>query len=185
MKTDDVQPPRSDQPDGDYPVATFGGGCFWGVEHNFRRVPGVVDTAVGFMGGTTRNPSYRQVCSAETGNAEVVQLSYDPEQVRYDQLVRIFFVLHDPTTLNRQGPDVGTQYRSAIFVHDDGQKAAAAAVKADLEAAEAFGRPIVTEIVPAGAFWAAEDYHQQYIEKNPMRACHMVRFEAIEAILRD
>lgn len=163
--------------------ATFAGGCFWGVEHNFRQVPGVIETAVGFMGGNASNPSYRQVCDTETNHAEVVHLSFDPEKISYEKLVRIFFLLHDPTTLNRQGPDVGTQYRSAIFYHDDMQKQIAEAVKAELTAKGVFSDPIVTEITVADRFWLAEDYHQQYIEKNPTRACHLVDFKQIQAII--
>ena len=170
---------------GQYPVATFAGGCFWGVEHNFRRIPGVVDTAVGFMGGRVENPSYRQVCDADTRHAEVVHLSYDPEKVSYEQLVRIFFVMHDPTTLDRQGPDVGDQYRSAIFYHSPEQKEIAEKVKAELDASGKFKDPIVTEITKADPFWKAEDYHQQYIEKNPMRSCHIVDFNEIKKILNE
>ena len=169
----------------DYPKATFAGGCFWGVEHNFRQLPGVIDTAVGFMGGKVKNPSYKQVCYEATNHAEVVQLSYDPNTISYEKLVKIFFVLHDPTTPNRQGPDVGTQYRSAIFYHDDAQKLTAQKVKAELTAAKKFRRPIVTQIVPAAEFWIAEDYHQQYIEKNPMRSCHMIDRRKLEEILAE
>lgn len=168
-----------------YPVATFAGGCFWGVEYNFRRVPGVVDTAVGFMGGRTQNPSYKDVCYTDTKHAEVVHLWYDPEKVSYEKLVKIFFKLHNPTTLNRQGPDVGTQYRSAIFYHTPEQKEIAEKVKAQLDKSGEFKRPIVTEITPAAEFWKAEDYHQRYIEKNPLRSCHVVDFDEIEKILND
>ena len=168
-----------------YPVATFAGGCFWGVEHNFRRVPGVLATQVGFMGGHVKNPTYRQVCYEDTGHAEVVHLRYDPNTVSYEQLVRIFFKLHDPTTPNRQGPDIGPQYRSAIFTHTPDQRETARQVKARLDEAKAFRRPIVTEITPADTFWMAEDYHQQYIEKNPARRCHMVDFQEIKKILRE
>lgn len=167
----------------DFQRATFAGGCFWGVEHNFRRIPGVVKTAVGFMGGRTKAPSYKDVCYTNTNHAEVVHLAFDPNEVTYEQLVRIFFILHDPTTLNRQGPDVGTQYRSAIFYHDESQKQTAEKVKAELAKAKTFKRPIVTEITPAKEFWIAEDYHQQYIEKNPMRACHLVDFKKVQEIL--
>jgi peptide-methionine (S)-S-oxide reductase len=174
-------PSLSDQ----YPVATFGGGCFWGVEYNFGRVPGVKATRVGFMGGHVDNPSYKQVCYTDTNHAEVVQLRYDPEIVTYEQLVKIFFILHDPTTLNRQGPDVGSQYRSVIFYHSPEQKETAEKVKADLDAAGVFKRPIVTEITRADTFWKAEDYHQKYIEKNPRRSCHVVDFDEIEKILNE
>ena len=169
----------------DYPKATFAGGCFWGVEHNFRQLPGVMDTAVGFMGGKVKNPSYKQVCYEDTNHAEVVQLSYDPNAISYEKLIKIFFIMHDPTTPNRQGPDVGTQYRSAIFYHDDAQKQTAEKVKAELTAAKKFGRPIVTQIVPAAEFWIAEDYHQQYIEKNPMRSCHMIDRRQLRKILAE
>ena len=166
-----------------YPVATFAGGCFWGVEYNFRRVPGVLDTKVGFMGGRLDNPTYKQVCYEDTHHAEVVHLWYDPDKVSYEQLVRIFFVLHDPTTLNRQGPDIGDQYRSAIFYDTPEQKQIAEKVKQELNASGKYRRPIVTEITPASEFWQAEDYHQQYIEKNPMRSCHVVDFNEIKKIL--
>lgn len=173
--------PQSDR----YPLATFAGGCFWGVEYNFGRVPGVRATRVGFMGGRTRNPSYKQVCYENTNHAEVVQLKYDPEKVTYEQLVKIFFLLHDPTTLNRQGPDVGSQYRSAIFYHSPEQKEIAEEIKRELNASGRFRRPIVTEIAAAKPFWKAEDYHQQYIEKNPSRSCHVVDFDEIEKILNE
>ena len=149
--------------------ATFAAGCFWGVEATFRKVDGVVETAVGYTGGTTSDPSYEEVCSGRTGHAEAVQVQFDPARVSYDQLLDVFWDLHDPTTPNRQGPDVGTQYRSAIFVHDAEQEAAATASKARLAQAGRYRRPIVTEIVPAGAFYRAEDYHQRYFEKSPRR----------------
>lgn len=168
-----------------YPAATFAGGCFWGVEHNFRRIPGVLETKVGFMGGRTDNPTYKQVCYEDTHHAEVVHLWYDPDKVSYGQLVRIFYKLHDPTTLNRQGPDIGDQYRSAIFYHSPEQQQVARQVTAELNASEAFKRPIVTEITPASEFWQAEDYHQRYIEKNPLRSCHVVDFDEIEKILKE
>lgn len=166
-----------------YPVATFAGGCFWGVEYNFRRIPGVLNTEVGFMGGRTKNPTYKQVCYDDTHHAEVVHLWYDPEKISYEKLVKIFFKLHDPTTLNRQGPDVGDQYRSAIFYHTPEQEKIAEKVKADLNASGEYKRPIVTEITAAGPFWKAEDYHQQYIDKNPQRSCHVVDFKEIQKIL--
>jgi peptide-methionine (S)-S-oxide reductase len=168
-----------------YPVATFAAGCFWGVEYNFRRIPGIVNAAVGFMGGNVDNPSYKDVCYTDTGHAEVVHLWYDPEKVSYKQLVRIFFIMHDPTTLNRQGPDVGDQYRSAIFYHTPEQKEIAEKVKQQLDASGKYKRPIVTEITAAGPFWKAEDYHQQYIEKNPTRSCHIVDFNEIKKILNE
>jgi peptide-methionine (S)-S-oxide reductase len=176
--------PMTQQEMDSYPVATFAGGCFWGVEYNFRRVPGVLDTKVGFMGGKVDNPTYKQVCYEDTHHAEVVHLWYDPEKVTYEQLAKIFFKLHDPTTLNRQGPDIGDQYRSAIFYHTREQKETAQTVKTQLAASGEFKRPIVTEITPAGEFWKAEDYHQQYIEKNPLRSCHIVDFKEIEKILK-
>ncbi len=153
-------------------TATFGAGCFWGVEEAFRRVPGVLSTAVGYMGGTLDNPSYRDVCTGRTGHAEVVQLEFDPTEVRYETLLDVFWDLHDPTTLNRQGPDIGTQYRSAIFAHDEAQLAAALASKEGLDASGELRRPIVTQVVPAATFWRAEEYHQRYIEKNG-GGCHI------------
>lgn len=146
--------------------ATFGAGCFWGVEAAFRRVPGVEDVAVGYAGGHTEHPTYEDVCSGRTGHAEVVEVDYDPAKVGYDDLLEVFFASHDPTQLNRQGPDVGSQYRSAIFTHDDAQAEAARAAKARLEETGRFRRPIVTEITPAGPFWRAEDYHQRFLEKR-------------------
>ena len=153
--------------------ATFAAGCFWGVEEAFRQVPGVVDAAVGFMGGTTKSPSYREVCTGRTGHAEVVDLAYDPEKVSFDTLLDVFWGCHDPTTKDRQGPDVGSQYRSAIFFHTPAQEAAARASKERLGAAGRFRRPIVTEIVSAGPFWRAEEYHQRYLEKRGEAACRL------------
>jgi len=153
--------------------ATFGAGCFWGVEETFRRIPGVTDTAVGFMGGTTESPSYREVCGGRTGHAEVVQVEYDPERVSYPDLLAAFWSCHDPTTPNRQGPDVGTQYRSAIFFHSADQESAARESKATAEASGRFRRPIVTEITAAGPFWRAEEYHQRYLEKRGEAACRV------------
>jgi len=154
--------------------ATFAAGCFWGVEATFRAVDGVVETVVGYTGGKTANPSYEEVCTGRTGHAEAVQLQFDPARVSYDELLDAFWALHDPTTLNRQGPDVGTQYRSAIFVHDAAQEAAATASKERLQQSGRHRRPIVTEIVPAGAFYRAEDYHQQYFDKSPRRFCRLI-----------
>ncbi|MEE9139422.1 MAG: peptide-methionine (S)-S-oxide reductase MsrA [Alphaproteobacteria bacterium] len=151
--------------------ATFAAGCFWGVEAAFRRVEGVTATAVGYMGGTLDNPSYGDVCTGETGHAEVVQVEYDPSRVTYEELLEVFWSNHDPTTLNRQGPDVGEQYRSAIFFDDAEQEAAARASKERLEASGRYGRPIVTEITPAGAFYGAEEHHQQYLEKRGLASC--------------
>lgn len=154
-------------------IATFGAGCFWGVEETFRTTEGVTDTAVGYMGGTTEKPTYEEVCTDKTGHAEVVQVTYDPDVVSYDALVDIFFDNHNPTELNRQGPDVGTQYRSAVFYEDEDQKEVAEAKKAALQASGRFKRDIVTEIVPVQTFWAAEEYHQQYLLKRGMTSCHI------------
>lgn len=153
--------------------ATFGAGCFWGVEAAFMQVPGVIETAVGFMGGRTQNPSYKQVCYDDTGHAEVVHLTYDPSKVKYDQLLEVFWSSHDPTQLNRQGPDVGDQYRSVIFFHTPEQEAAARASKEWLEKSGRFRRSIVTQIVPAQAFYRAEEYHQKYLQKRGMGTCHI------------
>ncbi len=153
------------------PKATFAAGCFWGVEAAFRQVEGVVSTAVGYMGGTLKNPSYQDVCTDQTGHAEVVQVEYDPTKVPYDALLGVFWKIHDPTTLNRQGPDIGTQYRSAIFFHSPEQESAAKASKHRLEQAGAYKRPIATEITPASEFYRAEDYHQQYLEKRGLAHC--------------
>ena len=149
--------------------ATFGAGCFWGVEAAFRRTPGVTGTKVGYAGGLVDNPTYEQVCSDKTGHAEVVEVTYDDEQVPYEQLLTIFWLEHDPTQLNRQGPDVGSQYRSVIFVHDDEQRAAAEASREAVQAR--FTRPVVTQIEDAPPFWEAEDYHQQYLEKRGLASC--------------
>jgi peptide-methionine (S)-S-oxide reductase len=153
--------------------ATFGAGCFWGVEEAFRRVPGVVEAAVGYEGGALDHPSYQDVCTDTTGHAEVVEVEYDPEKVSYGQLLDVFWSSHDPTTLNRQGPDVGTQYRSVIFYHDDDQKAEAEASRARIAAGGRFRRPIVTEVVPASTFWRAEEYHQKYLAKRGRSSCHL------------
>ncbi|MDD4455301.1 MAG: peptide-methionine (S)-S-oxide reductase MsrA [Candidatus Methanomethylophilaceae archaeon] len=155
-------------------LATFGAGCFWGVEEMFRHVPGVVDTAVGFMGGTTENPTYPEVCTGRTGHAEVVQVTYDPGQVSYRNLLGVFWSVHDPTTPNRQGPDIGAQYRSVIFYHTQEQEEAARASKAEMEHSGRFRRPIVTAIEPAGTFWRAEEYHQQYFTKRGGGQCRTV-----------
>ena len=156
--------------------ATFGAGCFWGVEETFRKLPGVIETAVGYMGGTTENPTYEQVCTDRTGHAEVMQVTYDSEKISYEKLLEIFWNSHNPTTLNRQGPDVGTQYRSAIFYHSEAQKLTAEKVKARVQASGAWKRPVVTEIVKAEPFYPAEAYHQDYLVKNPGGyTCHYVR----------
>ena len=154
-------------------TATFAAGCFWGVEAAFRQVPGVTATRVGYTGGTTTNPTYKQVCTDRTGHAEAVEVSYDPARVSYDDLLRVFWEIHDPTQRNRQGPDIGTQYRSAIFYHDAEQEAAARASKERLERSGVHKRPIVTEIVPAQTFYQAEDYHQQYLEKRGLATCRI------------
>ena len=153
--------------------ATFAAGCFWGVEAAFRQVEGVLETTVGYSGGTTPNPSYKQVCMGRTGHAEAVEVIYDPERLTYGDLLNVFWSNHDPTTMNRQGPDVGTQYRSAIFVHDDEQKTAALESKQMLEEEGRFKRPIVTEITAATDFYRAEDYHQQYFEKRGLADCRI------------
>jgi peptide-methionine (S)-S-oxide reductase len=149
--------------------ATFGAGCFWGVEEAFRRLAGVKDTAVGYMGGSLENPTYHDVCTDRTGHAEVVEVDFDPAVISYHNLLNVFWENHDPTTKNRQGPDVGTQYRSAIFFHSPEQEAEAK--RSRDEAQKNFKRPIVTEIVPATNFWRAEEYHQQYLEKRGLSHC--------------
>lgn len=154
-------------------IATFGAGCFWGVEAAYRQIPGVLSTRVGYLGGTMENPTYKDVCSGRTGHAEVVEVTYDPKRLTYDDLLTVFWENHDPTTLNRQGPDVGVQYRSAIFYHDAEQKAAAEASKAERDRSGRYRRPIVTEITPASTFYEAEDYHQQYLEKRGLASCHI------------
>lgn len=154
-------------------TATFAAGCFWGIEEAFRSVEGVVDAEVGYTGGTTEDPSYREVCTGRTGHAEAVRVTYDPSRVGYDDLLRTFWEIHDPTQRNRQGPDVGTQYRSAIFVHDEDQRRAAEASKAALEASGRLSRPVATEIVDADPFWRAEEYHQRYFEKRGGGACRI------------
>jgi len=153
--------------------ATFAAGCFWGVEAEFRRLKGVTSAQVGYTGGSTDDPTYKQVCSDRTGHAEAVELEYDPAQISYDDLLKTFWAMHDPTTMNRQGPDIGSQYRSAIFYHTPQQEAAAKKSRDALAASGKFKRPIVTEIKPATKFWRAEDYHQRYFEKNGMAACHL------------
>ena len=153
--------------------ATFGAGCFWGVESLFRQVPGVVDAAVGYTGGQTKDPTYQDVCTGRTGHAEAVEVVFDPARVTYDRLLDVFWTGHDPTTLNRQGPDRGTQYRSGIFYQDDAQRAAAEASKERWAQSGRFRGPIVTEIAPASTFYRAEEYHQRYLEKHGLASCHL------------
>ena len=153
-------------------IATFGAGCFWGIEAAFRRIPGVVDAAVGYSGGHTVNPTYQDVCTDETGHAEVVQVTFDPAKVSYEQLLDAFWAMHDPTQKNRQGPDFGSQYRTSIFFHSPEQEAAAKKSKAALDASKKFGRPVATEITAAGSFYRAEEYHQKYLEKRGAASCH-------------
>ncbi len=153
--------------------ATFAAGCFWGVEATFRQVKGVVATAVGYEGGSLPDPSYYDVCTDRTGHAETVEVDYDPSRVSYEDLLAVFWANHDPTTPNRQGPDVGTQYRSVIFYHTPEQQAAALASKEKLQASGKFRRSIVTQIVPAETFYRAEDYHQQYLEKRGLSHCNL------------
>jgi len=154
-------------------IATFGAGCFWGIEAAFRRVSGVLDAAVGYSGGRTENPSYQDVCTDTTGHAEVVQVTFDPEKLSYEQLLDVFWTIHDPTQVNRQGPDYGKQYRTAIFFHSPEQEATAKKSKQALEASGKLRRPVATEITPAGTFWRAEEYHQRYLEKRGAASCHI------------
>ncbi len=146
--------------------ATFGAGCFWGVEAAFRRVKGVLSTTVGYSGGPFKGPTYEDVCTGTTGHAEVVEVDYDPDKVSYDELLKVFWEIHNPTTMNRQGPDIGTQYRSVVFSHNSEQKAAAEASKEKLQRNGHYKNPIVTEITPASEFYKAEEYHQQYFAKH-------------------
>lgn len=153
------------------PIASFAAGCFWGVEARFREIEGVIDATVGYMGGATENPNYKEVCTGQTGHAEVVRLEYDPEQVDYASLLEAFFDMHNPTTMNRQGPDRGTQYRSAIFFHDDEQRRAALRKIDELGHSGRWSDAIVTQVEPAGSFWRAEEYHQRYLDKNQGAHC--------------
>jgi peptide-methionine (S)-S-oxide reductase len=153
-------------------IATFAAGCFWGIEAKFRMIPGVEDAAVGYSGGHTENPSYKEVCTDRTGHAEVVQVTFDQAKVSYEKLVEAFWNMHDPTQVNRQGPDFGTQYRTAIFFHSPEQKAVAKKSKAALQASGKFRQPIATEVTKAGPFWRAEEYHQRYLEKRGAASCH-------------
>jgi peptide-methionine (S)-S-oxide reductase len=154
-------------------TATFGAGCFWGVEVRFQQEPGVTETAVGYEGGKLDNPTYKDVCTDRTGHAEVVEVKFDPAKVSYQRLLDLFFELHDPTQLNRQGPDWGAQYRSVIFFHSPEQEAVAKATIARLSEQKAFKKPIVTQVVPAESFWRAEEYHQKYLEKRGAVSCHI------------
>lgn len=154
--------------------ATFGAGCFWGVQQIFDKVDGVIASQVGYMGGFNDNPTYKQVCTDTTGHAEVVHVEFDPARVSYRELVELFWRLHDPTTLNRQGPDYGSQYRSVIYFHSDEQKQIAEGSKAALDSSGKLTRRVVTKIEPAPAFWPAEDYHQKYFDKRGVDGCHIL-----------
>jgi peptide-methionine (S)-S-oxide reductase len=154
-------------------LATFAAGCFWGVEETFRTLKGVKETTVGYTGGNAKDPNYEMVCSDATGHAEAVQIEFDPRQVAYEQLLNIFWENHDPTSFNRQGPDLGSQYRSAIFYHNDAQRELAEKSKEAMEKSGKFKRKIVTQIVPAEEFYKAEEYHQQYLKKRGLAACHI------------
>jgi len=162
-----VQSESADERPDKIQTATFGGGCFWCIEAVFEELQGVIDVESGYAGGQTENPTYKEVCTGLTGHAEVCQIRYDPAKINYVDLLEVFFKVHDPTTLNRQGPDVGTQYRSVIFYHDDRQKAAAEKAKQELTRAGAYRGPIVTEIAPLAKYYPAEDYHQDYFRNNP------------------
>ncbi len=166
--------------------AAFAAGCFWGVEKFFRKLPGVTDSRVGYAGGRTKNPTYEQVCSGRTGHAEAVEVTYDPAKTSYEDLLATFFEWHDPTTTDRQGPDIGSQYRSIAFFYDAGQERAARQAIAALEKARVYPDPIVTEVLPAGDFWPAEEDHQRYLEKNPLGYCsHKRHTNKIGALLGD
>ena len=153
--------------------ATFAAGCFWGVEATFRQIPGVISTRVGYIGGHTENPTYKEVCTDRTGHAEAVEVEFDPSKVAYNDLLQVFWENHDPTQVNRQGPDWGAQYRTAIFYHSPEQQAQAEASKQALEKSHRYPKPIATQIVPAVTFYPAEDYHQQYLEKRGLASCHI------------
>jgi peptide-methionine (S)-S-oxide reductase len=154
-------------------IATFGAGCFWGVEAAFERVPGVQEAVSGYAGGHTENPTYKEVCAGDTGHAEVVKVEYDPEEVTYEDLLEVFWSCHDPTQVNRQGPDVGYQYRSVIFYHNEAQRTAAERSKREMDESGEYNRPVATSIEPAGDFWRAEEYHQDYLAKRGLGpACH-------------
>ena len=153
--------------------AVFGAGCFWGVEVKFGEIPGVIDTAVGYEGGELEHPTYKEVCTDRTGHAEVVEVTFDPGRVSFDTLLDAFFALHDPTQVNRQGPDWGSQYRSVVFATSEEQAAEARAKVSELNASGAYRKPIATQVVPATMFWKAEEYHQRYLEKRGMVSCHI------------
>lgn len=153
--------------------ATFAAGCFWGVEATFRQMPGVVSTRVGYIGGHTESPTYKEVCTDRTGHAEAVEVEFDPAKVSYPELLKVFWENHDPTQVNRQGPDWGSQYRTAIFFHSPEQRSQAQASKESLEKSHHYSKPIATQIVPAVTFYPAEDYHQQYLEKRGLASCHV------------
>jgi len=163
----------SQENSGKQELATFAAGCFWGVEATFRKLPGVLATRVGYTGGRTLDPNYREVCGGRTGHAEAVEVSYDPARISYETLLKTFWENHDPTTLNRQGPDVGDQYRSAIYFHNPEQEKLAQASKEALDQSKKFRRPIVTQILEARPFYQAEEYHQQYLEKRGLETCHL------------
>ena len=154
-------------------IATFGAGCFWGIEAAFSRIPGVTEAVSGYSNGHTENPTYKDVCTDETGHAEVVQVTYDPATVSFEKLLDAFWAMHDPTQVNRQGPDWGTQYRTVILFHSPAQEATAKDAIARLEASHQFAKPIATQVVPAGTFWRAEEYHQKYLEKRGAVSCHI------------
>lgn len=156
----------------DFETAVFAAGCFWGVEETFRTLPGVLRTAVGYTGGRLKKPCYESVCEGDTGHAEAVRIDYDPSQITYERLLEVFWNIHNPTTLNRQGPDIGEQYRSAIFYHSPAQQKAAEDSKQRLEKSGKWKHPVVTQIVPAAEFWMAEEYHQQYLKKRGLGSCH-------------
>lgn len=154
-------------------IATFGAGCFWGVEVTFRNTPGVQDAVVGYMGGSSDNPTYEEVCTDRTGHVEVVQVTFDPDEVSFKDLVNVFFQNHNPTEMNRQGPDVGRQYRSVVFTHSKVQVQEAESLRTELDASGKFSKPIVTAVEPAQPFYPAEDYHQRYLEKRGLASCHI------------
>jgi peptide-methionine (S)-S-oxide reductase len=181
--------PKVQETDGETEVATFGAGCFWCVEAVFQRLQGVISVESGYAGGRVDNPTYKQVCTGATGHAEVCQIRYDPAKIRFDELLEVFWKTHDPTTLNRQGADVGTQYRSVIFYHDDQQREQAELRKKQLNESGAWSAPIVTEISPLTRFYKAEDYHQNYFRENPQQGyCRFVirpKLEKFEKVFRD